>query len=116
MDKKTLEIKKIFAKRVREARINKGFSQEKFSELIGIGVSTLSKIECARSYPAPETMDKILNILEIEPYLLFMDYENIDVEKLYKKLQFKLKELKANEKLFKVAYDFVMQLSENNNF
>ncbi|MBR3605289.1 MAG: helix-turn-helix transcriptional regulator [Candidatus Gastranaerophilales bacterium] len=110
MNKKTLDINKIFGSRVKEARINKGFSQEKFAEMLGIGVSTLSKIECAKSYPTPDTMNKIINTLEIEPYLLFIDNNHIDSEKMYKSLMAKLKDLKTNEIKLKIAYDFLMQL------
>lgn len=116
MSEKISKIKKVFAKRVKEERINKGISQEIFAELIGIGVSTLSKIECAKSYPTPETMDKIIRILQIEPYLLFIDFENIDTEKLYKNLNRKLEKLKTNKKLFKIAYDFIIHLDEKNDF
>ena len=110
MNKKIIDINKIFASRVKEARINKGFSQEKFAEMLGIGVSTLSKIECAKSYPTPDTMNKIINTLEIEPYLLFMDSNQVDSEKMYKSIISKIKDLKANETKLKVAYDFIMQL------
>ncbi len=110
MNKKIIDINKIFGSRVKEARINKGFSQEKFAEMLGIGVSTLSKIECAKSYPTPDTMNKIINTLEIEPYLLFMDSNQVDSEKMYKLIISKIKDLKANETKLKVAYDFIMQL------
>ena len=78
--------------------------------MLGIGVSTLSKIECAKSYPTPDTMNKIINTLEIEPYLLFMDSNQVDSEKMYKSIISKIKDLKANETKLKVAYDFIMQL------
>ena len=110
MNNSTLGIKQIFAKRVKEARLNKGISQEKFAEMLGIGVSTLSKIECAKSYPTPETMDKIISVLQIEPYLLFMNKGNIEAEKLYKSLTQKIKEYKEDELKLKIIHDFIMQL------
>lgn len=110
MKNNTIDIKNIFGQRVKEARRNKGFSQEKFAEIIGIGTSTLSKIECGRSYPTPETMDKIIFNLDIEPYLLFMDYEKISPDKAHQAILNKIEKYKNNQHILKTIYDFIMFL------
>ncbi len=110
MKNNKVDIKNIFGARVKEARKNKGFSQEKFAEMIGIGTSTLSKIECGKSYPTPETIDKIILNLEIEPYLLFMNYDEISLEKAHQAILNKIDKLKNNQKLLKTIYDFIMFL------
>ena len=85
MDK---DIKKIFGENVKIYRELKGFSQEKLAEKIGIGVPALSNIECGKSYPL-EATDAYNDMLK------------------------KLEKLKGNKSLFKRAYDFVVQLTQN---
>ena len=60
-----------FGARVKELRKRQGLTQEQLCEKIGIGVRSLVKIETARSFPSVETLEKLINTLEITPVELF---------------------------------------------
>ena len=57
-------ITKIFPKRLRQARIEKGFSQRSLGLSLGISDKTISAYESNRSYPTIEVLEKISMILE----------------------------------------------------
>ena len=64
-------IQKILGKRIQELRRDANFSQEKFAEKIGIAVNTLSNIERGNAFMTAHTLDKIMEILKINPKELF---------------------------------------------
>ena len=104
-------IREIFGNNLRQIRELRGFSQEHLSELLGIGPPALSKIECGKSYPKLETIEKIVKVLDIEPYILYISEKNIDVESAYKDAVKKLDKLKEKPEIFKRVYDFICELS-----
>jgi len=55
---------KDIGQRIREKRIQKGLTQERLSELVGIGPSHMSHIESGRTVPSFEVFISILNALE----------------------------------------------------
>lgn len=110
MNDKKCDIKRLFGANVKKARKIKGLSQEQLAESVGIGISTLSKIECGKSYPNVETIEKIILKLEIDSHLLFMDEKNVSLDKMYKNILEKIDILKDDKILFKTLYDFVMFL------
>ena len=66
-----------FGIRLKELRKRKNLSQEKFSEMINIAQNTLSSIETGTHFCSAETIERIINILEIEPTELFnFGYKN----------------------------------------
>ncbi len=58
--------KEIIGKKIRQIRIEKGFSQEKLSEKIDISPRQMCTIENGNSFPSIETFVKIAKILEID--------------------------------------------------
>lgn len=68
-------IKKTFGKRLAELRKKRGFSQELFSELIGISQRNLSKHETGKSFPR-RCFAEILKVLNI-PAKDFFDWEHL---------------------------------------
>ncbi len=84
-------MKKLFGKRLRELRIQKGLTQEKMAEYIGIKPENYSRIENGLSFPKPENIVKISKVLNVEIAELFQfsqlsDYTHI-LEQVIKKLQ-----------------------------
>lgn len=84
-------MKKLFGKRLRELRIQKGLTQEKMAEYIGIKPENYSRIENGLSFPKPENIVKISKVLNVEIAELFQfsqlsDYTHI-LEQVTKKLQ-----------------------------
>ncbi|MBQ8460320.1 helix-turn-helix transcriptional regulator [bacterium] len=80
-----------FGARLKELRKRKGLSQEKFSEMINIAQNTLSSIETGCHFCSAETIERIINALEIEPVELFnFGYKNSEY-KLLDNITFTLK-------------------------
>lgn len=105
------DIKKAFGKNLKAYRKAQGFSQEDFSEMIGITVSALSKIECGKNYPKYPTIEKIIEVLNIPPYLLYItNDDDFNIEEAYSETLELLKELKNDKVLFKRVYDFAKEL------
>lgn len=107
-----MDIKEIFGKNVKRTRKARGLSQEKFAELLGIGTSALSKIECGKSYPTQQTIEKIIDVLNVKPSLLFICDEDINIEEAYKDILCRIENLKNNKELFKLAYNFIIELTK----
>ena len=68
----TYNIKKQLGKRIKELRQNKGYSQEQFAEKLGIASRTLCGIEIGKNFLKSDTLEKILDVLDITPQELFM--------------------------------------------
>lgn len=76
-----------FGLRVRELRKSYGYTQEQLSELIGIGVRSLGKIETGNSFPSMETLEKLINVFQV-PIVDFFDFEHLQPTKNLKELTF----------------------------
>ena len=50
--------------RIRKNRIKKGLTQEKLSELVGIGASHMSHLESGKTVPSMEVFITLCNVLE----------------------------------------------------
>ena len=63
-------LRSIFAKNLRQYRLEKGFSQEKLAEMTGLHRTYISALERERRNISIENIEKISTVLEIDPYLL----------------------------------------------
>ena len=63
-------LRSIFAKNLRQYRLEKGFTQEKLAELAGLHRTYISALERERRNISIENIEKIANELEIDAYLL----------------------------------------------
>lgn len=61
----------VIGKRIQLNRQNKGITQEKLAEKVGISVVYLSKIENGRVYPTLETLSNICTELDTELSAIF---------------------------------------------
>lgn len=68
-----MDIIRVFGTNVRNYRIRKGFSQEKFAELCGLHRTYISDIECFRRSISLDNIQKIADALGIDTYRLFME-------------------------------------------
>jgi len=68
----TLNIKKLIGARIKKLRQNRGYSQEQFAEKLGIATRTLCGIEIGKNFFTSDTLEKILEALDITPQDLFM--------------------------------------------
>lgn len=51
----------------KEARLNKGWTQVEVAEKAGLGDNTYPKIERDISKPSPESIKKLVKVLDIDP-------------------------------------------------
>ncbi len=107
----SINIKNILGKNIKKAREARNISQEKFSELIGIGASALSKIESGKSYPTIQTLEQIVKILKIKPYILYITDEDFNIDTAYKDILIRIEKLKNDKTSFKSAYEFICELT-----
>ncbi|MFY7912339.1 MAG: helix-turn-helix domain-containing protein [Emticicia sp.] len=65
---------------IKEARLEKGYSQSELAQKTGISNSYLSQIESEKQDPSLETMEQLSEALDVPTYILFfkaMQEENI---------------------------------------
>ena len=67
--------KRLFGNSLRHHRKHHKLTQEKFSELIGIDVRQVARIEAGESLPSLETLLKMAKILDITPNELLYNKE-----------------------------------------
>ena len=64
-------IKKLLGAKISQIRKERGFSQIKFAEMLGLSTNALSIIETGNGFLTAETFEKILEKLNLEPDELF---------------------------------------------
>ncbi|MDR2020093.1 MAG: helix-turn-helix domain-containing protein [Treponema sp.] len=64
----------LFVRNLRFFRKERGISQLKFSELINISPNYLNAVENGKNFPSPEVIQRIIDILNILPYQLFLEH------------------------------------------
>lgn len=70
-----MDIRKIFGSNVKKYRLKKGYTQEKLAELAEISDKVISPIETGHSFIKLEDMPKLCEVLEVEPFQLFLTNE-----------------------------------------
>ncbi len=73
-------IKNLLGEKIKRLRKMRGYTQEQFAELIEITPRNLCRIEAGSSFVTSETLDKILNALNVPADILF-SYEHLKDEK-----------------------------------
>ena len=71
-----MDIIKVFGSNVRQYRMQRNLSQEKFAELCGLHRTYISDIECFRRSISLDNIQKIADALDIDTYKLFLEDES----------------------------------------
>lgn len=80
---------KLIGQRIKNSRREKGFTQEVFSELLGVSIEHLSRIETGSCRPSLQLIEKICQILEIsEENLMFGNNNTNNSSELINKIAF----------------------------
>ncbi len=66
---------KNFGKKLKEARIERGFSQRSLGLSIGLSDKTISSYESSRSYPSLDVLKKLSEVLR-KPFDYFLSLED----------------------------------------
>lgn len=88
---------KLFGNRIKEIRKKEKLTQEKLSEMIGLDVQTISRIETGYYFTSYENLEKIANALNVNIKDLF-DFQHFEGrDMLYEKLVNKLCQLNTKD-------------------
>ena len=75
MKQKQDDLKKIFAKNLKNKRKDKNFTQADLAEKIGLSPSFITEIENGRKAPSFSNIEKIASVLETPPWVFFFESE-----------------------------------------
>ena len=92
-------------KKIQFLRKQKGYSQEKFAEAINIATTSLSYIETGRGFMTLATMQKICEVLKIEPAEIFQFISIQTKDEMYNYISEKLENIKENPQQLELAYN-----------
>ena len=90
------DIKKLLGAKISQIRKDKGFSQMKFAEMLGISTNALSLIETGNGFLTAETLEKVLENLNVEPDELFSFGGIKSEEELYQNILKNLEIIKSD--------------------
>ena len=68
-------------KRIRDRRAELGMSSMELAEQIGVSKQTISGYELERTYPNPDKLSRILNVLQCDANYLYQDVIDLEVLK-----------------------------------
>lgn len=94
-----LNIKKQLGTRIKKLRQERGYSQEQFAEILGIAPRTLCGIEIGKNFFTADTLEKILESLNVTPQDLFMINYLQPQEKLVDEIIETVTKIKDREKI-----------------
>ena len=94
--------------RIKEARINKKYTQEQLATLIGVAKSTVTGYEKGNSEPSIETMGKIMSALDVDANFLWQDETDFPIQVSYMEMDH-IKKYRALDEYGKGHVDTVLQ-------
>lgn len=100
--------KELLGLRIKEYRELRKFTQDKLAEMVGIDPKHLSRIENGRNYPSLETLEKILENLDVTYEEIFNFQHLVSKKELMDKINSRLTGL--SETKLKFIYKFVNEL------
>ncbi|MCK5153682.1 MAG: helix-turn-helix transcriptional regulator [Spirochaetales bacterium] len=72
------EIQRILLSNIKKYRSLLKYSQFDLAELCGVSASYISEIETGKKYPSAKMLERLVQALEVKPYQLFLDENDID--------------------------------------
>lgn len=103
-------IKQELGKKIKYMRLAKGYTQEKLSEMVDISQKALSSIEIGENFVTAETLDKLLNALEITSEELFATNKFKDTKELIKKINENMALIGNNSEKLEIIYNLTKSL------
>jgi len=99
------DLKAKLGKRIKELRKLNNYTQGKLAEIIGMDVTSLSKIETGRNYPQPETIEKLSSILGVDIEKLFSFDGQMSESDYISKINKNISCIKNNKEKLKFLYN-----------
>ncbi len=97
-------------KRIQSLRKSQGITQENFSEILGLDISSLSKIETGRNYPSPENLEKIAAALNVEEKDLYNFHDFFTNQEYLEKILKNIKIIETDQNKLRFLYKITNDL------
>jgi len=105
---KSAKLKKNLGLKIKQYRKKLGLSQAELAELVKLEIKSLSRIEAGHNYPMCENLTAIAEALNIEPWQLYYDDSDQNLEKMKKQI---INSLENDKNLITSVYQYI-QLKE----
>ena len=105
-----MNIKKLLGSKISDIRKAKGISQIRFAEMLGISTNGLSIIETGNGFLTAETLEKILELLNLSPEELFSFGSVKSEDEIYNDIIRLIKNIKTDKKKLSVIYNVVKSI------
>lgn len=90
-----------------------GYTQERLSEMADISQKALSSIEVGENFVTAETLDKLLNALDVTPEELFATNDVKDSAELIKMINQNLASIGNNPEKLEIIYNLTKSLNKS---
>ena len=101
------DLKKLLGNRIKTIRKARNLTQEQLAEFVNIGTPNISYIENGKFAPSIDTLQKIAQALNVEPYELYKFNDNKTPEQMKEEL---LSAFNDDEDMLKVFYELFLAL------
>ena len=98
-----IDIKKALGKKIKQIRKSKNLTQERLAELIVLEVPSLSNIETGKFAPSVDTLQKLSDVLDVDPWDFYY-FSEVSEEKMVSEINFAIKN---DARLLKIVYSFL---------
>ena len=101
------DLKKLLGNRIKTIRKARNLTQEQLAVFVNIGTPNISYIENGKFAPSIDTLQKIAQALNVEPYELYKFNDNKTPEQMKEEL---LSAFNDDEDMLKVFYELFLAL------
>ena len=101
-----IDIKKALGKKIKQIRKSKNLTQERLAELIVLEVPSLSNIETGKFAPSVDTLQKLSDVLDVDPWEFYY-FSEVSEEKMVSEINFAIKN---DARLLKIVYSFLKSI------
>ena len=103
-------IKKELGKKIKQLRIQRGYTQEKLSEMVNISQRALSSIELGLNFITAETLDKLLAAFEVTSEEFFATNYLKDSKELIKMINQNIAQIGDNPEKLEIIFNLTNSL------
>ena len=108
-----MDIKKELGEKIKRVRKTRGITQEQLAEMIDISPRSLSNIEVGGCFVKSETLEKIIDALNITTEELFANEHIKSNVELLKDIDSYINQVKNDNKILSKIYRILNQLIDN---
>lgn len=105
-----MDIKKLLGQKIKKIRVKNGMTQEQLAEIVDISQCTLNGIEIDENFLTAQTLEKIMECLNVTPDVFFKDDKIKSVKELEKEILNEIKILKKRPETLYTLYKIIKAL------